>query len=453
MKIDLGIREALQSGFRQILPGMLTVLALLLLGESASAQTCDRTITADVVALDQPFFWNRLGAVQPQGMVFALRRDVVSIDSKLGLVPGNARLRDDKRPRPITLRMNVGDCLQIKFQNLLAPAPKDAEQPATRTAGVHIIGLQLVGGIASDGSNVGSNQSSLVSPGGRAVYTYYAEREGGHVLYNSAATTGGEGDGGSISAGLFGAVNVQAKGAEWYRSQVTAADLQLATKKDASGKPLKTSGGQPIIDYNAVYPAGHKYAGLPILKILSGSEVVHTDLNAIITGPNGSNFPAGTYRANPVEPNRNQPYREFTVIYHDEIGAVQAFPEFESTALQQTLHSVRDGFAINYGAAGAGAEILANRFGVGPMKDCTECKFEEFFLSSWSVGDPAQVVDVPANARDAKGNLIRGAKATKVLYADDPSNVHHSYLRDHVKFRILHGGSKEHHIHHQHTHQ
>ena len=450
---SLGVGQVLHLSARQWLTGISAALLLLTLSLTASAQTCDRTITADVVALDQPFFWNRLGAVQPQGMVFALRRDVVPVDSKLGLVPGNARLRDDKRPRPITLRMNVGDCLQVKFQNLLAPTPKDAEQPATRTAGVHIIGLQLVGGIASDGSNVGSNQSSLVSPGGRAVYTYYAEREGGHVLYSSAATTGGEGDGGSISAGLFGAVNVQAKGAEWYRSQVTAADLQLATKKDAGGKPLKTSGGQPIIDYNAVYPAGHKYAGLPILKILNGSEVVHTDLNAIITGPNGSNFPAGTYRANPVEPNRNQPYREFTVIYHDEIGAVQAFPEFESAALQQTLHSVRDGFAINYGAAGAGAEILANRFGVGPMKDCTECKFEEFFLSSWSVGDPAQVVDVPANARDAKGNLIRGARATKVLYADDPSNVHHSYLRDHVRFRILHGGSKEHHIHHQHTHQ
>jgi NADPH-dependent curcumin reductase CurA len=36
---------------------------------------CTRTITANVVALDQPFFWNRLGAVQPQGMMYALRRD------------------------------------------------------------------------------------------------------------------------------------------------------------------------------------------------------------------------------------------------------------------------------------------------------------------------------------------------------------------------------------------
>ena len=427
-------------------------LILLLLASSASAQTCNRTVTADVIAFDQPFFWNRLGAVQPQGMIYALRRDVTPIDSTLGLVPGNVQLRKDKRPRPIVLRMNVGDCLAVKFQNLLATTPKDQQQPATRTASVHIVGLQL-GGIGSDGSNVGNNASSLVAPGGRTTYTYYAEREGAHLMSSGAAQTGGEGDGGSTPPGLFGTVNVQVASAEWYRSQVTADDLKLATKKDAGGNPLKTPAGQPLVDYNAIYPVGHKYAGKPILKMMQNGEIIHTDINAIITGPNAGRFPAGTFKPNPTEPDREQPYREFSVTYHDEIGAVQAFPEFEDPVLGYTLHSVRDGFAINYGTAGAGAEILANRFGVGPMANCTECKYEEFFLSSWTVGDPAQVVDIPANAKDATGKLIRGAKATKVFFPDDPSNVHHSYLRDHVKFRITHAGPKEHHIHHQHAHQ
>jgi manganese oxidase len=428
-------------------------LIILTVSPDAAAQTCGRTITAEVVALDQPFFWNRLGAVQPQGMIYALRRDVIPINPELGLVPGNVQLRADKRPRPVVLRMNAGDCLQVKFQNLLAASPVDNEQPATRTASIHVIGLQLVGGIGSDGSNVGRNASSLVAPGGSAVYTYFAEKEGTHLMYSGAAQTGGEGDGGSVPAGLFGSVNVQVAGAEWYRSQVTAADLKLATKRDEKGNEVKTPAGQPVIDYDAVYPAGHKFAGLPILKMARGNEIVHTDINAVITGPNKGRFPKGTFRSNPTEPDREQPYREFTVIYHDEIGAVQAFPEFEDPVLGYTLHSVRDGFAINYGTAGAGAEILANRFGVGPMANCTECKYEDFFLSSWSVGDPAQVVDVPANTRDATNKLIRGKKATKALYPDDPSNVHHSYLRDHVKFRVLHAGPKEHHIHHQHAHQ
>jgi hypothetical protein len=358
----------------------------------------------------------------------------------------------------MVLRMNVGDCLRINFQNLLNPTPVDDEQPATRTASVHVVGMQLVGSVASDGSNVGQNTSSLVAPGGSATYTFYAEREGSHMLHSAAANTGGEGDGGSLNAGLFGSVNVQASGARWFRSQVTAADLALATTG-------QTPDGHPIINYNAVYPAGHPRAGLPILSMLQGAEIVHTDINAIIAGsdPMGASrgfFPTGTFRSTPVNPNRDQPYREFTVIYHDEIGAVQAFPQFNDPVLQHTLHSVRDGFALNYGTGGIGAEILANRLGVGPMFDCNECKYEEFFLASWTVGDPAMVVDIPANAPCTPESIRLGAcmptpgpKATKALFPDDPSNVHHAYLGDHTRFRIAHGGSKEHHIHHQHTHQ
>lgn len=433
------------------------VVALALLGLPVSARA-DKT--ADVVALDQPFFYNRLGAVTPDGMIFALKRDVIDKTSgqpcdKVQCAKGNVQLRSDKRPRPIVLRMNVGDTLTIKFTNLLAePLPANADHaPATRTASIHVMGMQLVGGIGSDGSNVGSNGSSLVTAGGSATYTFYAEREGTYLLYSSAATTGGEGDGGSLSVGLFGAVNVEPRGAEWYRSQVTQDDLELATKKDAGGNPTKTDGGQPILDYDAVYPVGHPRAGLPILKMTQGTEIVHSDLNAIITGPGKGRFPAGTYPPNPVYPDREQPFREFTTIFHDEIGAVQAFPIFEDPVFKFTLHSVRDGFAINYGAAGVGAEIVANRLGVGPMWDCVDCKFEEFFLTSWAVGDPAMVVDVPANATVAAGGPAAGAQATKALYPDDPSNVHHSYINDHVKFRNLHAGPKEHHIFHLHAHQ
>src|SRR6476660_8586541 len=122
----------------------------------SAAQTCARMLQADVVALDQVFFWNRLGAVQPQGMMFALRRDVVSTSGGTTLTAGNVQLRPGKRPRPMVLRMNVGDCLQINFQNLLANAPVDQEQPATRWASVHVVGMQLRNSISDDGSNVGA---------------------------------------------------------------------------------------------------------------------------------------------------------------------------------------------------------------------------------------------------------------------------------------------------------
>ena len=56
-----------------------------------------------------------------------------------------------------------------------------------------------------------------------------------------------------------------------------------------------------------------------------------------------------------------------------------------------------DVFQINYGSGGVGSEVIANRLGVGPMHDCLDCVYEEFFLTSPAVGDPAMVVDVPAN--------------------------------------------------------
>ena len=63
-------------------------------------------------------------------------------------------------------------------------------------------------------------------------------------------------------------------------------------------------------------------------------------------------FPGRDHRPNATSPDRDQPFREFTVVYHDEIKAVQAFPQFEDPVLQHTLYGVRDGFAINYGTAG-----------------------------------------------------------------------------------------------------
>jgi hypothetical protein len=229
--------------------------------------------------------------------------------------------------------------------------------------------------------------------------------KGNHLIYSTAATTGGEGDGGSLAMGLFGSVNVENKTAEWYRSQLTAEEMALATAKNADGTPKKTPGGQPILNYDAVYPAGHPKAGEPIVKMLdANNNIVHTDLNASSPVRTRAALRRARTSANPVEPDRDQPFREFTVVYHDEIKAIQAFPQFEDPVLSHTLYSVKDGFAINYGTGGIGAEILANRLGVGPMANCTECKYEDFFLSAWAVGDPAQIVDVPANTTDANGN-------------------------------------------------
>ncbi|HEX5870736.1 MAG TPA: multicopper oxidase domain-containing protein, partial [Longimicrobium sp.] len=415
--------------------------------EAAAQTTCSGWI-ANVSAIDQPVWYNRLGAHDPAAMMFALDSDIVQ-DGQ-----GNWRLRPGKRPRPLVLRVPEGSCLIIFFTNRLSPIPGN-NQPATRAAGIHVAGLQPKSTPANDGTNVGTI-AGTVSPGGSLAYEIYGEREGTYLMYSTAANVGGEGDGGQISKGLFGAVNVEPRGSEWYRSQVTNEELAMATRKDGSGNPIYTPAGQPVIDYNAVYPTGHPRAGWPILRMTRNTNhIAHSDLTAIITGPNQGPFPDSLFPHVVVERDRTRPFREYTIIFHDEPGIVQAFDTlYRSQQFEHTLHSGRDAFAINYGTAGIGSEVIANRLKRGPMANCVECKYEDFFLSSWAVGDPAMVPDIPA---DAPSNVFppldNGRRTTKVLYPEDPSNVYHSYMNDHVKIRNLHAGPKEHHIFHLHAHQ
>ena len=526
----------------------------------ASAQTvkCDvsNTVVADVAAIDMPMVFNRLGAQNVNWQMYALTHDLVMRESpgqavrslpvldarsRKGLL-GKVTLRPDLRPRPLVLRVSAGECLRVNFTNFLGkvsnpfeahkPEPdllppghpmdqrsRDAnmdidDQVASRVAGFHPNGLELADAIGSDASSAGGNASGLVAPGGFRTYLFKAPKEGSFLVTNPGAAFGGEGTAGSSGTGLFGAVAVQPKKSRFYRGQVTEEEMRLATRRmdDAalSGQPVKacpqtpelacTQGGQPIIDYEATYPATSPWteegkAGRPVLNMLQvvGGErrLVHGDINAVIVGSlKDGHFPKDTYPLesqglrNPTLPNRLEPFREFVSVYHDENAAAQAFPGlFDHPVLGHTLHGVRDAFMINYGSAGVGSEVIANRLGVGPMHDCVDCAFEEFFLSSFTVGDPALLVDVPANlgleqlvpgdvkapdliglteehvqkyvderGGEVGGIPLLGPKANTSYYPHDPANVHHSYLGDFVKFRNLHTG-KEQHIFHLHNHQ
>src|ERR1051325_11438937 len=479
-------------------------ISLLLACLPAVAQTppppnpgCTRTVTAKVSAFDYPFFLNRLGAMMPEGMVYALNRDIVPLSCPYGTgnckpSKGNAWLRPGKRARPLVLRVNKGDCLSIQFTNLLADAPANQPgikgvQPATRYASIHVAGMQVVSTMNDDGSFVGVNGNSIAAPGETKTYLLRATEEGTFLLNSEGAAWGGlnfPNDGAQVTAGLFGAVNVEPAGSVWLRSQITNADMLKAVDK-TKGNQGFTPMGQPILNFDS-----------PVLQMLGpNKEIMYSDLTAIIAGPksNGYHFLSdGDPNTSPVpyEPRRDWPFREFTIEYHELNDSQQAFPIYDykpvingNGTLTPTLQAGGDAFALKYRLGRLGWGVLANRFGVGPMNSCPDCRFEEFFLSSWTVGDPAMVVDAPANAPCNKGgtspndvtnkNLLKkywadctqGAisnapkgitplrKATKVSYPDDPSNVYHSYINDRVIFRTLHSGTGVSHVHHLHAHQ
>ncbi len=465
------------------------------------------TVNAEVVALEQAYVLNRFGAYVPAGMMYALKRDLVAIESDRPIGPGNAKLRNDKRPRPLVLRAHEGGCLQVTLHNWLshtweeeggqphyptmllegklvhaAPAhmsdadgvptsrslrplsKSDTEAPRTRSASLYVTGLEsdqmskqecpvnaVCGG---DGSYVGLpgqqgtvvndataqevkqryQTGSLIQPGGISVIRWIARKEGTFFAHSMGAPVGGEGDGGQIGLGLFAAVNVEPTDSKWYRSQLTHEEMQSAmATSDGLEHPYAT------VNYET------RKDGKPVMAILEGKELVHSDLNAIIVRDKvQSDSCTKRLKDTMVDGQRCEPaFREFTVILHDEVHARQAFRELEDE--NNPLHYLKDGMGINYGVSSMGSLLLAAgpQRAVGPAKNCPECRAEEFFLSSWANGDPALVLQW-----DEKGEKPIGAR-----YPDDPSNVHHSYLGDPVVFRNLHAGPKETHVFHLHAHQ
>lgn len=484
-----------------MMPGQLhtpSLMKLLLLGcallglesEAEAALRCERNLVANVVAFDQPMMFNRLGAQNANGMMYALRRDVVD-DHNISLaqggaaVPGKVSLRADKRPRPIVLRVAAGDCLTVNLHNLLdyqanpnkhGVAEEGEEggqgqvevvddQVSDRHVGFQVNGLQAVNSIDDISSFTGRNANSLVAPGATRSYTLFAEREGAFAVGSRGATFGGEGAAGNVANGLFGQVVVVPKGGRTYRNTLAEEEMRLASTG-------RTPAGQPIVDYQARYPQRQPWvregrAGTPILSMVDGNEIISSEVDAIVLGsnPDGS-FPASTYplesvgKRNPALPNRLEPFRDFASVFTDETAVTQAFPGYwADPVMGHVLEPTRDSFMINYGSGGMGAEVIANRLGVGPMHDCLSCAYEEFFLSSHVVGDVAMLVDVPANVGlegirpgEVPDADQVGVKASMALYPSEPANVNHSYIGDFVKFRNTHNGHEQH-IFHLHGHQ
>jgi len=117
------------------------------------------------------------------------------------------------QPHPLTLRVNVGDCVKIKLTNKMA---KDR-------AGLHVDGLAF-NPKDSTGINVGHNPGDqTIAPGQNKVYTYYAHPE----LKENAALIQ---DWGNVIEnprnGLYGAIIVGPRGSK-YRDPKTGEDVTL----------------------------------------------------------------------------------------------------------------------------------------------------------------------------------------------------------------------------------
>ncbi|MCP9464584.1 MAG: multicopper oxidase domain-containing protein [Nitrospira sp.] len=168
----------------------------------------------NVVAIDQPIRYHD-GA--PGVMEVDLERKMV-FGNELGkmyvLEGDRGKVKaGELKPSPLTLHVNVGDCVKIHLKNEMA---KDR-------AGFHV-DMMAFDPKDSFGANVGNNPGDqTIGPGESRTYTYYAHPEYGEV----AALIQ---DWGNVIEnprnGLFGAIIVGPKGSQ-YRDPVTGEDISL----------------------------------------------------------------------------------------------------------------------------------------------------------------------------------------------------------------------------------
>ena len=220
----------------------------------------------DIEAISLPIVYNKYGDHDPNGMLYVLKQDSKRIQRE-------ARARFElpvpqpyEEVRPLVIRANVGDTVQINFENKLG-----------RRASIHVQGLSY-NVLTSDGTNVGFNPDSTT--GSRICYTWQADKEGVYLFSDMADTRSGE-DGTNVH-GLFGAIIVEAAGSCWYDPM--------------TGDPIDSGLFADI--YHPAGPAFREYAVFfhDELEILNKDNQPPTDPHTGL--PNGTT--AISYRAEPM---------------------------------------------------------------------------------------------------------------------------------------------------------
>ena len=164
----------------------------------------------EIAAIKTDIAYNKFGDHDPDGLVFVPVGDVKEV------------LCGKKNPKPLILRANAGDWIEITLHNLLEKdnpvpyyeyprVPLDMEyQPSDRVS----LNPQFLyyDNLCDSGINVGYNdREQTVGPGESRKYLWYADKEYGGCILQSFGDIRNH-----RYHGLFGAVIVEPPGAKWF---------------------------------------------------------------------------------------------------------------------------------------------------------------------------------------------------------------------------------------------
>ena len=300
-----------------------------------------------VVAMERELKYNKEGDNDPFGLMYALAGDEAEIRA------------GDKKPEPLVLRANQGDCIEVRLTNKLTPGflehngaqDGDAMQPSEPDTGTDA-GLRVslhpqlvkydVRG--SDGTAVGYNRDQTVGPGESKLYRWYADEEVGATNLTDFGDLRGH-----RHHGLFAGLNIEPKGATYHDPQTgeeiksgVSADIRVPgadndfrefTTFFQDGLNLRDASGTPIA--NPEEP--HAEDGGLLEAVLPGGEA-HDHIDQ---GEKGFNYGSEPFRhrigmggkdatdATPANPVDGQ---KLSDVYSSRVHGDPATPVFRSYA-------------------------------------------------------------------------------------------------------------------------
>lgn len=166
-----------------------------------------------IVAIPIRIVVNRFGDHDPDGMMYILKENESLIKKKVELNP----YTPVDGVEPLVIRANVGDEVEILFENQLP-----------FHTGIHIQDAEY-DVMTSDGAFVGLNRNSTVKTGGTILYKWTVHKEGVHIFTDLGNPLSSEE--GSNVHGLFGALFVEPRGS-WWTDPVTGEPINSGVVAD-----------------------------------------------------------------------------------------------------------------------------------------------------------------------------------------------------------------------------
>ncbi len=212
-----------------------------------------RSYAISAATVDVPF--NRWGDTLKSARIFALNQDVQAIRNWSRPLAADAATDPAKnrrlRPRPLVLRANEGECVQVTLTNRMVATAAHG-LPASPRVGISASGMVVK---TAGGGQVGFGSDPTV--GLNETITYYWKvpaQEGLYLFQDMATPAGGEHDAGSRGVGLYGAMAVEPAGSTWTDPRSGASLSGTAGVPTSVYKGVSTQSGELYVEADIHVP-------------------------------------------------------------------------------------------------------------------------------------------------------------------------------------------------------